>query len=117
MPDHSTSSAPGSSGGHTNDASPNSRNRTCVILSELFDRAAVISSRQIPQMSAAESAEYRTELLCVSHLVSPEDVCKITCTLKLVLMFSSDTAQVFHVFMNMRLGRINMAGSNFSLAD
>ena len=81
MPDHSTSSAPGSSGGHTNDASPNSRNRTCVILSELFDRVTVIRSLHIPEMSAVESEKYHVELLCVSHLVSLENVHKKVCTL------------------------------------
>jgi len=32
-------------------------------------------------------------------------------------ILSSDAAQVFHVFMNMQLGRINISGSNLSLAD
>ena len=61
--------------------SPNSRNRTCVILSELFDRVTVIRRLHIPEMSAVESEKYHVELLCVSHLVSPEDTHKKVCTL------------------------------------
>jgi len=50
--------------------------------------------------------KYRVELLCVSHLVFPEDACKTVCTLQLFLMFSTDVSQVCHVFIHTQLGAL-----------